>query len=45
MLSSDHSPTVPQLKLLDDGDILKAWGGISCLQVDIFFPSNVIISD
>ncbi|KAF3451493.1 hypothetical protein FNV43_RR07588 [Rhamnella rubrinervis] len=32
MLSSDHSPTIPQLKLLDDGDFLKAWGGISSLQ-------------
>lgn len=33
MLSSDHSPTLPQLKLLDEGDFLKAWGGISSLQV------------
>lgn len=33
MLSSDHSPTVPELKLLDDGNFLKAWGGISSLQV------------
>ncbi|XP_021902183.1 allantoinase isoform X3 [Carica papaya] len=32
MLSSDHSPTVPELKLLDDGNFLKAWGGISSLQ-------------
>ncbi|XP_004294029.1 PREDICTED: allantoinase [Fragaria vesca subsp. vesca] len=32
MLSSDHSPTTPELKRLDDGDFLKAWGGISCLQ-------------
>ncbi|KAJ8545541.1 hypothetical protein K7X08_018124 [Anisodus acutangulus] len=32
MLSSDHSPTVPEMKLLDEGDFLKAWGGISSLQ-------------
>lgn len=33
MLSSDHSPTVPELKLLEDGNFLRAWGGISSLQV------------
>lgn len=32
MLSSDHSPTVPELKLLERGDFLKAWGGVSSLQ-------------
>ncbi|XP_042519512.1 allantoinase [Macadamia integrifolia] len=32
MLSSDHSPSVPELKLLHEGDFLKAWGGISSLQ-------------
>nr|XP_028953995.1 allantoinase [Malus domestica] len=32
MLSSDHSPTVPELKLLNDGDFLRAWGGISSLK-------------
>ncbi|KAJ8761624.1 hypothetical protein K2173_004400 [Erythroxylum novogranatense] len=32
MLSSDHSPTVPELKLLSEGDFLRAWGGISSLQ-------------
>ncbi|PSS04780.1 Allantoinase [Actinidia chinensis var. chinensis] len=32
MLSSDHSPTVPELKCLNDGNFLKAWGGISSLQ-------------
>ncbi|XP_073102467.1 allantoinase-like [Elaeis guineensis] len=32
MLSSDHSPSVPDLKLFDEGDFLKAWGGISSLQ-------------
>ncbi|CAK9152520.1 unnamed protein product [Ilex paraguariensis] len=32
MLSSDHSPTVPELKLFGTGDFLRAWGGISSLQ-------------
>jgi dihydroorotase-like cyclic amidohydrolase len=36
MLSSDHSPTLPELKMLDDGNFLKAWGGISSLQVGVF---------
>ncbi|CAL2273755.1 unnamed protein product [Prunus armeniaca] len=32
MLSSDYLPTMLELKLLDDGDFLRAWGGISSLQ-------------
>ncbi|XP_057815891.1 allantoinase isoform X2 [Cryptomeria japonica] len=32
MLSSDHSPSSPELKLLETGDFLRAWGGISSLQ-------------
>ncbi|KAL7130046.1 hypothetical protein ABFS83_13G107700 [Erythranthe nasuta] len=32
MLSSDHSPSVPELKLFGEGDFLRAWGGISSLQ-------------
>ncbi|KAJ3692985.1 hypothetical protein LUZ60_012080 [Juncus effusus] len=32
MLSSDHSPSIPELKLFNEGDFLKAWGGISSLQ-------------
>ncbi|XP_031116622.1 allantoinase [Ipomoea triloba] len=32
MLSSDHSPSAPELKLFTEGDFLKAWGGISSLQ-------------
>lgn len=32
LLSSDHSPTVPELKRFDDGNFLQAWGGISSLQ-------------
>ncbi|KAL5157281.1 Allantoinase [Glycine soja] len=35
LLSSDHSPTVPQLKLLEEGDFLKAWGGVTSLQFDL----------
>lgn len=35
MLSSDHSPSVPELKLFDEGDFLRAWGGISSLQVGV----------
>lgn len=32
MLSSDHSPSIPELKLFSEGDFLRAWGGISSLQ-------------
>ncbi|KAL8235596.1 hypothetical protein R6Q59_016677 [Mikania micrantha] len=32
MLSSDHSPSEPELKLFAEGDFLRAWGGISSLQ-------------
>lgn len=37
MIVSDHSPSTPDMKLLDEdnpdrGDFLKAWGGISSLQ-------------
>ncbi|KAG6831746.1 hypothetical protein H0H92_007898 [Tricholoma furcatifolium] len=28
---SDHSPCVTELKMLDEGDIMSAWGGISTL--------------
>lgn len=33
MIVSDHSPCTPELKLLEEGDFLKAWGGISSLQL------------
>lgn len=39
MLSSDHSPSAPELKLFDEGDFLRAWGGISSLQVDALLLS------
>ncbi|KAG9290783.1 hypothetical protein G9A89_011746 [Geosiphon pyriformis] len=29
---SDHSPCTPDLKLFEEGDFIKAWGGISTLQ-------------
>lgn len=29
---SDHSPCLPELKKLDEGDFLGAWGGVSGLQ-------------
>ncbi|KAL0353097.1 UNVERIFIED_CONTAM: Allantoinase [Sesamum angustifolium] len=32
MLSSDHSPSAPELKLFNEGNFLRAWGGISSLQ-------------
>jgi allantoinase len=32
---SDHSPCTPQLKCLQEGDLGKAWGGISSLQFGI----------
>lgn len=41
MLSSDHSPSAPELKLFDKGDFLRAWGGISSLQVGVIFISRV----
>jgi allantoinase len=33
MIVSDHSPCPPDLKLLETGDFLQAWGGISSLQL------------
>jgi allantoinase len=32
---SDHSPSTPELKHLDDGDIRRAWGGIASLQLTL----------
>ncbi|XP_066454487.1 allantoinase, mitochondrial-like isoform X2 [Eleutherodactylus coqui] len=41
MVVSDHSPCTPDLKHLQDGDFLKAWGGISSLQfgLSLFWTS------
>lgn len=33
MVVSDHSPAPPQLKAVDTGDFVAAWGGISSLQL------------
>jgi allantoinase len=32
MVVSDHSPCIPDLKRLDTGDFMAAWGGIAGLQ-------------
>jgi allantoinase len=32
MIVSDHSPCTPDLKRMDSGDFMEAWGGISALQ-------------
>ena len=34
-IGSDHSPCLPELKQLDSGDFLKAWGGIAGLQLTL----------
>jgi len=33
LIATDHSPAPAVMKHLDDGDFLKAWGGIASLQV------------
>ena len=33
MIVSDHSPCPPEMKLPEQGDFMKAWGGISSLQL------------
>jgi allantoinase len=33
LIASDHSPAPPVLKHLDDGDFIRAWGGIASLQL------------
>ncbi len=35
MIVSDHSPAPPDLKLLDVGDFVRAWGGIASLQLGL----------
>lgn len=35
MVVSDHSPSPPEMKRLDTGDFLAAWGGISSLQLSL----------
>jgi allantoinase len=35
LIASDHSPCPPEMKLLEKGDFLRAWGGIASLQVGL----------
>ena len=35
MVVSDHSPCTPNLKLIETGDFLEAWGGIAALQFSL----------
>jgi allantoinase len=35
LVATDHSPAPPQMKNLDDGDFVAAWGGIASLQLGL----------
>jgi allantoinase len=35
MIASDHSPCPPAMKLAEEGDFLRAWGGIASLQIGL----------
>ena len=35
MVVSDHSPCTPNLKLMEEGNFLEAWGGIAALQFSL----------
>lgn len=35
LVASDHSPCPPEMKVPDEGDLMKAWGGISSLQIGL----------
>jgi allantoinase len=35
LIATDHSPSLPALKLLAEGDFLRAWGGIASLQLGL----------
>ena len=35
MVTTDHSPSDPALKLLEEGNFLKAWGGIASLGLEL----------
>lgn len=34
-VATDHSPCPPAMKLPEEGDFLRAWGGIACLQLNL----------
>jgi allantoinase len=40
-LSSDHSPSPLEMKLPEEGDFLRAWGGIASAQVRMLKPDCV----
>jgi len=35
LIASDHSPCPPMMKLREEGDFLRAWGGIASLQIGL----------
>ena len=35
LVATDHSPAPPVMKHLEDGDFLRAWGGIASLQIGL----------
>jgi allantoinase len=35
LVASDHSPAPPSLKHLEDGDFVRAWGGVASLQLGL----------
>lgn len=35
LVATDHSPSPPVMKHLDDGDFVRAWGGIASLQLGL----------
>ncbi|MGD0963525.1 MAG: allantoinase AllB [Candidatus Acidiferrales bacterium] len=35
LIATDHSPCPPAMKLLEQGDFLRAWGGIASLQLSL----------
>jgi allantoinase len=35
LIATDHSPAPPSLKHLEDGDFVRAWGGIASLQIGL----------
>ena len=35
LVATDHSPAPPALKRLDDGDFVRAWGGVASLQLGL----------
>lgn len=35
LIATDHSPCPPAMKMMEDGDFLRAWGGIASLQISL----------